>query len=64
MRKTRFMDEHIVGILKLVEAGQTVVEVCRSHWVSQGTYYSWQAQYGGMQVRRARLISAYRCMME
>jgi len=49
MRKSRFTEAQIVGILKQVEGGRTVKEVCREHGIAEGTYYNWKAKYGGME---------------
>ena len=48
MRKTKFSEYQIVKILKAVEGGRTVVDVCREHGVSSATYYKWKSKYGGM----------------
>lgn len=48
MKKTRYMEEQIVGILKEVEAGFAVTEICRKYGISDATYYNWKAKYGGM----------------
>lgn len=50
MKKTRFSDTQIVGILNEVEAGMKVTEVCRRHGISSQTYYTWKRKYGGMGV--------------
>lgn len=49
MRKSRFTEHQIIAILKAVEAGRTVKEVCREHGVSEATYYNWKSKYGGME---------------
>lgn len=49
MRKSRFTEHQIVRILKFVESGRTVKEVCREHGVSNATYYKWKSKYGGME---------------
>ena len=48
MKKIKYTEEQIVGILKEVEAGITVVEACRKYGISDATYYNWKAKYGGM----------------
>lgn len=50
MKKGRFNEEQIVAILKENDAGVTVKDICRKHGISDGTFYSWRAKYGGMQV--------------
>jgi putative transposase len=45
-----------VAILKEVEAGLKVAEVCRKHGISQPTYYSWKSKYGGLEVAELRRI--------
>jgi putative transposase len=49
MRKSKFSEHQIIAILKAVEAGQTVREVCREHEISDATYYQWKSKYGRMQ---------------
>ena len=56
MRKSQFTEEQIIGILKLVDAGRKVGEVCREHGISEGTYYRWKAQYGGLGVSELRRL--------
>ncbi len=56
MRKSQFTEEQIIGILKLVDAGQKVGDVCREHGISDATYYRWKAQYGGLQVSELRRL--------
>ena len=48
MKKIKYAEEQIVGILKEVEAGITVSEICRKYGISDATYYNWKAKYGGM----------------
>jgi putative transposase len=57
MKRSRFSENQIITILKAVEAGRTVREVCREHEVSEPTYYKWKSKYGGMEaadIRRLR----------
>jgi len=56
MRKSQFTEGQIIGILKLVGAGQKVGDICRQHSISEGTYYRWKAQYGGLEVSQVRRL--------
>ncbi len=50
MKKTRYTETQIVRILKEVEGGRLVKEVCREYGISDGTYYNWKSKYGGMEL--------------
>lgn len=52
MRKSRYTEEQIVGILKESEAGQPTAELCRKHGISEQTFYRWKAKYGGLKSAR------------
>ena len=56
MRRSRFSEEQVIGVLKAVESGQKVADVCRERGISQGTYFRWKAKYGGMEVSEARRL--------
>ena len=56
MKKRRFTEEQIIGILKQSEAGMKVVEVCRQNGISDATFYKWREKYGGMTVSEARRL--------
>lgn len=49
-----FTEEQIVRILKEVEAGAKVVEICRKHRISEATYYAWKSKYAGLEVSQLR----------
>jgi len=49
MKKSRYSETQIVKILKEVESGKLVKDVCREYGISDATYYNWKAKYGGME---------------
>jgi putative transposase len=58
MKKKRFSEEQIIGVLKEAEAGAKTKELCRKHGISDQTFYNWKAKYGGMTVSEARRLKA------
>ena len=54
MRKTRFTEAQIIGILREHEAGAATADVCRKNGVSSATFYKWKAKYGGLDVSEAK----------
>ena len=50
MKKSRFSEAQILGILRQQDQGQTVAQICREHSLSDPTFYSWKSKFGGMSV--------------
>ena len=58
MRKIRFTEAQIIGMIKEQEAGMPTAEVCRKHGLSQGTFYKYKSKYGGMDVSDVAKLKA------
>ena len=58
MKRSRFSEEQIIGILKEHQAGPGAKELCRKHGISDATFYKWRSKYGSMEVSDARRLKA------
>ena len=58
MKRSKFTEERIIGVLREQEAGVTTAEVCRRHGISSATFYAWKSKYGGMEVSDAKRLKA------
>jgi putative transposase len=56
MRKSKFTEQQIVGMLKQHEAGMKMVDICRENGISASTFQNWRAKYGGMDARHLKLL--------
>jgi putative transposase len=56
MKRSRFSEEQIIGVLREQEAGMKVAEVCRKHGISEPTFYAWKSKFGGMGVSDAKRL--------
>ena len=58
MRRSRFSEEQIIGVLGEQEAGAATADVCRKHGISTASFYKWKGKYGGLDVSEARRLKA------
>ena len=58
MKRARYTEEQIVGILTEHEAGAKCADLCRKHGMSEGTFYAWKSKYGGMTLSDAKRLKA------
>ena len=56
MKKSRFSEEQILGILKQREAGMKMADLCREHGISAATFYGWRSKLVGMDVNEAQRL--------
>jgi putative transposase len=56
MKKSRYTEEQIIGILKQHEAGVKTADLCREHGISEATFYNWKAKFGGLDVSEAQRL--------
>ena len=58
MKRKRFTEEQIIGVLREQEAGAKVADLCRRHGISDATFYNWKAKFGGMDVSDAKRLKS------
>jgi putative transposase len=58
MKRSRFNEEQIIGMIKEQEAGMPTAEVCRKHGISSASFYKYKAKFGGMDVSDARKLKS------
>lgn len=58
MKRSRFTQEQVIGVLKEHQAGAAVSDLCRKHGISDATFYTWRSKYGGMEVSEAKRLKA------
>ena len=58
MKRSRFTEDQIIGILKEHQAGLSAADLCRKHGISDATFYNWRSKYGGMEVSDAKKLKA------
>ena len=56
MKRTRFTEEQIIGVLKEAEVGAKTADLARRHGVSEATIYNWKSKYGGLEASEARRL--------
>jgi putative transposase len=56
MKRKRFTEEQIIGVLKEHELGAKTADLCRKHGISEATFYNWKSKFGGMDVSEARRL--------
>ena len=58
MKRQRFTEEQIIGILREQDAGAKVADLARKHGISEATLYNWKAKYGGLDVSEAKRLKS------
>jgi putative transposase len=58
MKRKRFSEEQIIGVLKEHDGGVKTADLCRKHGISEATFYNWKSKYGGLEVSEAKRLRA------
>ena len=58
MKRSKFTEEQIIGILREQDAGAKTADICRRHGISSATFYAWKSKFGGMDVSDAKRLKA------